>query len=205
MDSKGVTSRIQGISHSYKPSIPKIPSGQLALAYITQTWEKDAKPKITNCSVKVIPMSDIEAMRQSIHNLFVLVAEERLKEERDLANSYLQLAGVLIAVIRTDGTIETINRKGCTTLGYRDEELIGADWFETVVPADIRDGLHLRFNRLIEIGIEPSASEKSPIIDRYGNLRQIRWHNTLIRNREGVITAVVSAGEEEEPEEHIYS
>lgn len=134
-----------------------------------------------------------------------LIAEERLKEERDLANSYLQLAGVLIAVIRTDGTIETINRKGCTTLGYRDEELIGADWFETVVPADIRDGLHLRFNRLIEIGIEPSASEKSPIIDRYGNLRQIRWHNTLIRNREGVITAVVSAGEEEEPEEHIYS
>ncbi|MDO8841631.1 PAS domain S-box protein [Methanocalculus sp.] len=134
-----------------------------------------------------------------------LIAEERLKEERDLANSYLQLAGVLIAVIGTDGRIEMINRKGCTTLGYREEELIGADWFETVVPEEIQDGLHIRFNRLIELGIEPSESETSPIIDRSGRLRQIRWHNTLIRNREGVITAVVSAGEEEEPQEHIYS
>jgi hypothetical protein len=77
----GVTSRISGISHSYKPSIPKTPSGQLALAYISQTWEQGAKPLITNCSIKVIPMSDIDAMRQSIHNLFALVAEERLKND----------------------------------------------------------------------------------------------------------------------------
>lgn len=86
IDSKGVTSRIQGISHEFKPSIPKTPSGQLALAYITQTWEKDVKPKITNCSVKAIPMSDIESMRQSIYNLFVLVAEERLKNDANASD-----------------------------------------------------------------------------------------------------------------------
>lgn len=133
-----------------------------------------------------------------------LIAEEKRKEERDLANSYLQLAGVLIAVIRTDGIVMMINRKGCNTLGYREDELIGSDWFDTVVPEEIRNGLRLRFNRLVETGVEPSESETSPIIDKTGKVREIRWHNTLIRNRGGFITAVVSAGEEHEPPEDIY-
>ena len=86
IDAKGVTSRIQGISHSYKPSIPKTPFGQLALAYITQTWANDEKPRITNCAVKAIPMSDIELMRQSIYDLFVLMAEERLKNDANASD-----------------------------------------------------------------------------------------------------------------------
>lgn len=129
-----------------------------------------------------------------------LIAEERLKEERDCANSYLQLAGVLIAVISPDGTVRMINKKGSAILGYSAEELIGADWFATVVPEDIRDQLRERFDRLVESGVEPRSRERSPIIDRKGEIREIWWHNTVIRDDSGTITAVVSAGEEERRE-----
>ena len=81
IDQKGITRRIQGISHPYKPSIPKIPSSQLVLAYIGQTWQNTQKPTVNNCAIKVIPMSDIEAMRKSIANLYDLVATERLKND----------------------------------------------------------------------------------------------------------------------------
>jgi len=129
-----------------------------------------------------------------------LIAEERLKEERDCANSYLQLAGVLIAVISRDGTVRMINRKGSAILGYTEDELIGADWFATVVPGDIRDQLREKFDRLVESGVEPRSRERSTIIDRNGEIREIRWHNTVIRDETGIITAVVSAGEEEHSE-----
>ncbi|WP_211530782.1 PAS domain S-box protein [Methanocalculus chunghsingensis] len=129
-----------------------------------------------------------------------LIAEERLKEERDCANSYLQLAGVLIAVISRDGTVRMINKKGSAILGYTEDELIGADWFETVVPENIRDQLRERFNHLVESGVEPRSRERNPIIDRKGEIREIWWHNTVIRDESGTITAVVSAGEEERSE-----
>ena len=86
IDSKGVTSRIQGISHQFNPSFPKTPSNQISLAYITQNWDQDSKPTITNCSVKVIPMSDIEAMRSAINNLYSLLAEERLKNDANASD-----------------------------------------------------------------------------------------------------------------------
>jgi hypothetical protein len=74
IDPQGITRRIQGMAHPYKPSFPKAPSGQLPLAYITQTWKDVEKPTVTNCAIHVIPMSDIEYMRSSIANLYDLVA-----------------------------------------------------------------------------------------------------------------------------------
>lgn len=58
-------------------------------------------------------------------------AHEFIRQERDRAQSYLDLADVILLALDLDGRITLINRKGCATLGREESELLGRDWFET--------------------------------------------------------------------------
>ncbi|WP_374699105.1 DUF4815 domain-containing protein [Wolbachia endosymbiont (group B) of Limnophora tigrina] len=81
IDIGGVVRRIKGIAHPWRPSIPKAPVGQLALSYVYQQWKEQANPSVINNAIHVVPMSDLEAMRSSISNLYALVAQERLRND----------------------------------------------------------------------------------------------------------------------------
>ncbi len=85
IDSKGLSRRIKGISHSWRPSIPKAPSGQLALAHVHQTWKE--KPKVINSAIHAVPMNDLENMKKGINDLYALVAQERLKNDANSRDS----------------------------------------------------------------------------------------------------------------------
>ena len=76
-------------------SIPRSPKGQLDIALIEQTWENDTPVKTTSTAVHAIPMSDIEAMRKSIHDLYSLVAQERLRNDANSQESSAKL-GVFV-------------------------------------------------------------------------------------------------------------
>ncbi|WP_168464790.1 DUF4815 domain-containing protein [Wolbachia endosymbiont of Ctenocephalides felis wCfeT] len=79
IDAKGTVRRIKGISHSWQPSMPKAPPGQLSLAHIYQEWNE--KPKVTNNAIHAVPMNDLESMKKGISDLYSLVAQERLKND----------------------------------------------------------------------------------------------------------------------------
>ncbi len=123
-------------------------------------------------------------------------AEDLLVAERDRAQGYLDAAGVMIAVIGADGTIDLINRRGSELLGYAGDDLAGKNWFKTVVPERLRDPLARNFARLVAGRIEPPAFEESPVVTRDGQERLIRWHNALLRDADGKVVAMVSSGEE---------
>jgi hypothetical protein len=74
-------SKIRGISHQYRPAIPKAPTEQLALAYIYQTWASTQDPIVTSTITQAISMSDLQAMKKAIGDLYDFVAEERLKND----------------------------------------------------------------------------------------------------------------------------
>lgn len=81
IDKDGRVQRIQGQAHPWKPSIPKAPHGQLALAYVAQTWKVHDKPEVISTAIHAISMTEIQAMRQAISELYDFVAEERLKND----------------------------------------------------------------------------------------------------------------------------
>jgi len=66
-------------------------------------------------------------------------AVDALRRERDRAQSYLDLAQVMLVAIDHGGRIALINRKGCEILGYTETELLGRDWFEQCLPDRQRD------------------------------------------------------------------
>lgn len=123
-------------------------------------------------------------------------AEDLLVAERDRAQGYLDAAGVMIAVIEADGTIDMVNRRGCEILGYTEGDLAGKNWFATVVPERLSDRLAQNFARLAAGGAEPPPYEESPVVTRDGRERPILWHNALLRDTDGKVVAMVSSGEE---------
>ncbi|WP_165394729.1 PAS domain S-box protein [Methanofollis fontis] len=123
-----------------------------------------------------------------------IMAQETVRKERDLAERYLDVARVMIAVIGTDGRIERMNRTGCQVLGYREVDLLGRNWFATLVPPSLRPRLEANFRRLMDGVVLPPGEEMTPLLDQDGSEIGIIWHNAVLRDENGAITGIVSSG-----------
>jgi diguanylate cyclase (GGDEF)-like protein/PAS domain S-box-containing protein len=122
--------------------------------------------------------------------------EAMLREERDRAQRYLDVAGTMIVVLDTAGAVVLINRKGCAILDRPEDELLGADWFEIAVPDHERELLRGGFDRLMR-GAEPVVERlESSVRTRRGDLRTIAWHHTVLRDADGAIAGTLSSGED---------
>jgi PAS domain S-box-containing protein len=120
-------------------------------------------------------------------------AEKTIRGEQDKAQRYLDIADVILLALDLDRRITLINRKGCSTLGRKEHELLGRDWVETCLPARVRDKLRASFHRLV--GGDLSYIE-NPILTKSGEERMIGWHNTVVRDGEGRVTGTLSSGED---------
>ncbi|MCX6640454.1 MAG: PAS domain S-box protein [bacterium] len=113
-----------------------------------------------------------------------------------VSQDYLNLAGVIFISIDSDQTISLINQKGCESLGYQDDEIIGSNWFDTCIPAEDREMVRSVFSQLMSGEIEAIESYENSILTKSGEKRVILWHNTLLRDETGHITGTFSSGED---------
>jgi len=123
-------------------------------------------------------------------------AEQRLREERDRAQRYLEVASTLVVVLDARGRVELINNQGCELLGFEERELLGRDWLEMVVLPEDRLDARLAFLRLVS-GVEPPGETLETFVrTKSGEQRKIAWRNAVLRDAEGEITAVLRSGED---------
>ncbi len=124
-------------------------------------------------------------------------SEEKVRQERNRAQHYLDIAGVIILVIGTDGKVQLINKKGCEILGYTEDEIIGKDWFENFIPEEERHEVKSIFSRMTSGEIDPFEYAENMIITRSGEKRIISWHNSVIKDGNNQqIVAILSSGED---------
>ena len=81
VDAEGIVRRIKGLAHPWTPAVPKAPGGQLILAEVYQTWFTNTLPKVKNNAIRVVQMADIEAMKNTIKDLYYLIAQLQLKND----------------------------------------------------------------------------------------------------------------------------
>ena len=123
-------------------------------------------------------------------------AEVALRKERDRAQSYLNIAGVIIVAIDTDQKVTLINAKGCQILGYAQEEILGLNWFDNFIPERMRNDVKAGFVQLLAGNIESGEDYENPVLTRGGEERLIAWHNAILQDEEGNITGTLSSGED---------
>ncbi|MEW5801911.1 MAG: PAS domain S-box protein [bacterium] len=145
-------------------------------------YHKDGQPRL------VVEVSRDVTQRKS--------AEELLLRERNKAKKYIDIAGVMLVAIGIDQKVTLINKKGCEILGYREEEIIGQNWFDTFLPEEIRKTVKSVFESLIAGEIEPVEYFENPVLTKTGEQRIIAWHNTVITDEHGEIMATLGSGED---------
>ena len=122
------------------------------------------------------------------------MVEEALREERDKAQKYLDIAAVMIIAIDAEGEVTLINKKGCDVLGYKEEEIIGKNWFDNFLPERLRDTVKAVSHQLLAGEIEPTEYYENPVLTKSGHERLIAWHNTVLRDEAGNIVGHLSSG-----------
>lgn len=122
--------------------------------------------------------------------------EDALRQERDASQCYLGVVGSIVIVVRQDQTVSLINPAGCQLLGYRQEDIIGANWFDRFLPERLRVSAKAHFASLIAETTDLIKSQESMVLTRSGEERIIAWRNTVLRDTAGYITGTLSSGED---------
>ena len=123
-------------------------------------------------------------------------AESALRDERDTAQRYLDIAEVMFVVIGADQDVVLVNKKACAVLGYAEHDIVGKNWFDHFLPERLRGEVKAVFASLIAGDIAPVEYFENPVLTKSGEERIIAWHNTVLRDERGEITRTLGSGED---------
>jgi len=181
--------------------------------YINQFKEHLAKKTIANDEAEVVTKSGKiknvaitattigEPGSQVIQGVFRDITELKnssiaLQKERDKAQNYLDIAGVIFLAIGADQRITLINKKGCEILGYKEEEILGKNWFNNFLPEnEINIGREIS-DSILAGEIEKCEYVERPLLTKNGEEKIIAWHNSILRDETGEIIGHLSSGED---------
>jgi PAS domain S-box-containing protein len=122
--------------------------------------------------------------------------EETIKNERDLARQYLDIAGVMFLVLGADGTVLIVNKKACEGLERKEQDIVGKDWFNEFLPSRFRREAKTIHKKAMA-GKEPFEDvHENIIVTAHGEERTIAWHTTLIKGERDEAIGVIGFGED---------
>lgn len=134
-----------------------------------------------------IAQRDIRRRRES---------EDALQIERDRAQMYLDVVGVMVLALNLEGLVVLINKKACELLGYREDQILNKNWFDLCVQEEIREEAKDVFQKLLSGVGTPVESYENPVLTKDGEERFIAFHYSLIRDQTSSITGVLFSGED---------
>ena len=120
--------------------------------------------------------------------------EVQIKQEKDLAQLYLDVCGVIMVAVNRAGYVTRINQTGCEKLGYAAEEIVGRDWFAHFLPERDRASVRQVFGALLSGDVEAVEHHENAVLTRSGEERHILWHNAVVRNEQGEVVGALGSG-----------
>jgi PAS domain S-box-containing protein len=149
-----------------------------------------ALPARSNDEVGIL-VNSFGSMRDTVST-----SRRELLQERDRAQRYFDAAGIMMAVLDSDGSVVQINEKGSEVLGYGKSEIIGRRWFDTFLPERARDEVKAAFEKLMAGEANMAERLVTPVLTKSGQERIIDWRNTVLYSERGQFTFALSSGED---------
>ncbi len=161
--------------------------------------ERDISPlKGRRLYVRTTPFIDSNGVDAIMEIIKDCTEEEQIKKEfkenKYKTQKYLDIVNVLIVVLDTKGNITMINKEGENILGYKENELYGKNWFETIIPNNIRNSLKEKFITYCNEKNDLFTINENPIITKNNDIKIITWNNTLLYDEKGNVTGILSSG-----------
>jgi len=124
------------------------------------------------------------------------MAELALQREKETAQRYLNVAGVMLLVVDADETVSLVNRWGCALLGLPEEKIVGRNWFNDFVSEHDQDSARANFNDLLTGNLDIWNSQETTL--RCHNLDDclMSWQSQPLRDIDGIVTGILFSGED---------
>lgn len=153
---------------------------------ISEEKVKVAMDFLLNMTELIVEMA-VQRVEQTELNNALSESEKRFSE-------LLENVRLLAVLLDLNGKVTYCNSFLLSLTGYEKEELLGSDWFEKMVP-DSSPETKKVFLKGLESG-EIVEHFENPILTKNGELRNIFWNNTILKNSAGNIIGTASIGED---------
>lgn len=184
---------ITGVSTDYNPVRPPVPNSMLSLAQVLQTWNDSRQ--LVNDGVRVVPMSDIEAMNARMDTIVDLIAQQTLvsdinvrdasakkglfvdpfvddlQRDQGIAQTAAIVDGALTLPIDGDPVVPSSDISVPTSCAYT---------LVSVLKQELRTGT-MKINPYMAFGILPSQVTLTPAVDRW-TIIDTDWKSPVTRS-----------------------
>jgi PAS domain S-box-containing protein len=123
-------------------------------------------------------------------------AEATIKREHDRAEMYLNIAPVIIVALDLNGNVMLLNKKGQETIGYKEDEIIGKNWFDVAIPKWEEEYVRQAFEEIQFDDVESVKKLENRIAAKDGSEMLIDWYNSILRDESNNVIGTLSAGED---------
>ncbi|RJR33165.1 MAG: PAS domain S-box protein [Desulfobacteraceae bacterium] len=123
------------------------------------------------------------------------LSEELLKEsERRWRNILISTPQIGVS-LDPEARITFANTHLLQLTGWKEEEVLGKDWFDMFIPEDIREEIRIIFDTVMHsrdtVGF---LSYENDILTRAGERRTVSWSNVLTKDAQGAVMDVTCLG-----------
>ena len=130
----------------------------------------------------------------SASNQQLRATEKQLREEKERSQKYFDLAGTIMIVIDPDQKVVLVNQKGCEILGYKENEILGRNWFDSFLPGRVREKTRVTFEQLMAGKAGLMEYNENLVLTRGREERFVDWHNAFVTDEVGNIIEVLASG-----------
>ncbi len=157
----------------------------------------DGKIRVVHETGEVTFNEDGEAIRMmgTVQDITERVQHETLlREERDKAERFLDIAGTMILALDSQYNVTMINQKGCQLLECDEGGIVGTNWIEEYIPESSREEA-IEYLRSIVVG-GPGGSCEMVIETPKGVQKKILCQDRVLTDDEGKVTTILCSAQE---------
>lgn len=136
-------------------------------------------------------LRDAQGQAEQAQGLIVDITERVVGAER--AKQYLRAVPSMFLALDPDARIVAVNEETCRVLGLEESGLVGANWIEQFIPADIREQIREYHLQAIKHPVDVPRIHDNEILVA-GGRRTIQWSSLVERDVAGRVVGVLAFG-----------
>jgi two-component system sensor kinase FixL len=146
-------------------------------------------------SISEVKLGERRIFTGIVHDLSEQKASENaLREEKERARMYFDLANTINVVLDVEGRILALNNKGERFICQPEAEAIGRNWFDLILPEEERALVKSAFADIMTGNIPLVPYHENELCDPEGERHYFAWHNNFIRDHDGRIAGMIASG-----------
>ncbi|MDP8219764.1 MAG: PAS domain S-box protein, partial [Candidatus Stygibacter frigidus] len=115
-------------------------------------------------------------------------------ESESLLQQCLDISSGMFIGLDKLGNVILANEKASEILGLPIEEIIGKNWFDIFIPGVEGEEVRAVFAKIITREITSVEFFENEVITYTGDLKTIRWHNSILYDRDNNVIGLLSSG-----------